>query len=264
MLFVPRLRTLLIGSVLVGGPYVALETEPGTQFVDGITRQFQITDVNANGTQLSGSHDYANHSHYEIEELRKQNVGRFRYEEEIARKLGAIPVEAEKAPTLVGATVSDLREVMRFDINPEWVFSRFSRVSTVLAELRMEGFRVPIVTGTKATDLAGTLSYYFDPNGKVQRIMLHGFTGDPSRLGETLSQHFQLQREPSLEAGVFVRRWNDRPVHFMRVTHAPVVYSNAVHQKYTVFVELNDPNLAFGISDEAKRVVDSDHYSGRW
>ena len=123
---------------------------------------------------------------------------------------------------------------------------------------------MPEVTGTQADDVAGTLTYYFDQSRKLQRVMVHGFTGDPSKLVEIMTKHYGLRHEPTLEAGVFTRRWNGRPVHFLRLSRAPVVYSDAVHQKYTVFLELNQPDLAFGISPEAQRIVNSDQRSGRW
>ena len=132
---------------------------------------------------------------------------------------------------------------MRFDITPDWLTQRFSRVSTVLADTRLEGIRVPIVTGTRADDLAGTLTYYFDRTQRLQRITLHGFTGDPNRLVGTMTQYYGMVREPSLDGGVFTKRWNGEPVHLLRMTRAPIVYVDAIHQKYTVFMELNQPNL---------------------
>ena len=54
------------------------------------------------------------------------------------------------------------------------------------------------------------------------------------------------------------------PVHFLRLTHAPIVYADAVHQKYTVFLELNQPNLPYGISPEAQKIVAADRSTGRW
>ena len=182
----------------------------------------------------------------------------------MASRLGGTPEDAQQVPTLVGGKVDDLRDVLRFDITPQWVLNRFSRVSTVLADLRLEGLRVPLVTGTKADDLAGTLTYYFDPSRKLQRVTIHGFTGDPGRLVDTMTKYYGLQNEPNLEAGVYTKRWNAQPVHFLRLTHAPVIYSDAVHQKYTVFLELNQPDLFFGISQEAGRIVNSDRASGRW
>jgi len=166
--------------------------------------------------------------------------------------------------SLVGGPIHDLREVLRFDITPDWVTSRFSRVTTVLAATELEGLRVPVVTGIGPSDLAGTLTYYFDYSGKLQRVMLHGFTGDVSRVVETMTQHYGLQAEPTLDAGVYTRRWNAKPVHFLRITRAPVVYSDALHHKFTVFLELNQPNLPYGISDDAQQIIGADRGIGRW
>lgn len=266
------IRIVGLLAVAVAGPYVATQTTFGRSAISAVGGVFGTSsgltgDAFAPGistdpaTRQSG---YANHAHYEVERLLSVNPGRFRYDEELARKLGAIPQDPAAKPSLSGENIPDLREVIRFDINPDWVIARFSRVSTVLADLNLEGLRVPIVTGIKADDLAGTLTYYFDHSGKLQRVTIHGFTGDPTRFGETMVTHYGLQREPALEAGAFTKRWNGRPVHFMRLTHAPVVYSDAVHNKYTVFLELNQPNLAYGISDQAHRIVSSDHHTGRW
>jgi hypothetical protein len=123
---------------------------------------------------------------------------------------------------------------------------------------------VPVVTGIGPTDLAGSITYYFDYSGKLQRVMLHGFTGDVSRIVETMTQHYGLQAEASLDAGVYTRRWNGQPVHFLRLTRAPVVYSDALHHKFTVYLELNQPDLRYGISPEAALIIHSDRRTGRW
>lgn len=261
-------------AVATIGPYVATETEMGRQSVSSVSSLFG----DATGTSVGGSGlapgiptseavrqtGYANHSHYEVEKLREVGRDRYRYDSDLARKLGALPADPAAEPTLSGQQITDLREVLRFDISPEWVIASFSRVSTVLANLNLKGLRVPVVTGIRADDVAGTLTFYFDQSDRLQRLTFHGFTGDPSRFAQIMIAHFGMQREPALEAGAFTKRWNGRPVHFMRLTHAPVVYSDAVHHKYTVFLELNQPNLAYGISDEARRIVEADHHTGRW
>ena len=271
-----RFRLLTLLAAAAGGPYVASETDWGRSMSAHVTNV--LRDANelrtvstrsddgffGSSSQAGNGSQYANHAHYEVEALRKSRPDQFRYDEELARKLGGLPQQPGSEPALVGARVSDLREVLRFDISPDWVINRFARVSTVLADLNLKGLRVPIVTGTRADDLAGTLTYYFDHRGALQRVTIHGFTGHPAKLVGTMTQFYGLQSEPALEAGVYTRRWNGLPVHFLRMTHAPVVYSDAVHQKYTVFLELNQPNLAYGISEEAKRVVSSDRGSGRW
>lgn len=166
--------------------------------------------------------------------------------------------------SLVGGPIGDLREVLRFDISPDWVTAQFARVTTVLAETELEGLRVPVVTGIGPSDLAGSITYYFDYSGKLQRVMLHGFTGDASRVVETMTQHYGLRAEPTLDAGVYMRRWNAQPVHFLRLTRAPIVYSDALHHKFTVYLELNQPDLRYGISEEAQRIIQADRGTGRW
>jgi len=250
-------------AMMAGGMYFALETDPGRDAVSSIMSSIQgdATTLVSTGGEEAG---YANHAHHEVEKLRQAQGERYRYGQQMAEKLGAIPADPTAAPKLVGAHVSDLREVLRFDITPRWVIDRFARVTTVLADVHLEGLRVPIVTGTRPDDIAGTLTYYFDAADKLQRITIHGFTGDANRVVTTMTQFYGLGREPSLEAGVYTKRWNGEPVHFLRITHAPVVYSDAVHQKYTVFLELNEPNIPYGISLEARRIVTSDRGSGRW
>lgn len=259
----PRVKALAVLAAAAGGPYVASETDWAQRAMNQASGLVSADGTGASDALLS-SGSYASHAHFEVETLRRSDGERYRYEQELAAKLGAVPSDPAAIPTLVGTQIHDLRDVVRFDISPQWVMQRFARVSTVLADLQLEGLRVPIVTGTQADSLAGTLTYYFDASGAVQRVMVHGFTGDPSTLAKTMTEHYGLVPEPSLEAGVLTRRWNGQPVHFLRLSHAPVVYADAVHQKYTVFIELNQPNLAFGISDEARRIVASDRHTGRW
>lgn len=256
-----KTKIVALLAAAAGGPYVASETEWGQTASSSVSQMIGGTGVSSPSDRVG---TYASHSHYEVETLRGSNTDRYRYETRLARKLGGVPDDPAAEPKLVGGRVPDLREVLRFDINDRWLIDRFSRVSTVLADLRLEGLRVPIVTGTKATDLAGTLTYYFDHGGTLQRIQLHGFTGDPNMVVPLMTQYYGLQSEPAIEAGVYTKRWNGVPIQFLRLTHAPVVYSDAVHQKYTVFIELNQPNLAYGISEEAQRVIYADRSTGRW
>lgn len=255
-------------AVAALGPYAATETEIGRQAVTQVTTVF--VDENNSGTgldtgvTLEGNGGYGIHALHEIEQLNQIGSRRFRYDPALASKLGALPQDSSEHPTLSGRQIKDLREVLRFDINPDWVINRFSRVSTVLADLNLKGLRVPIVTGIRADDVAGTLTFYFDNMDRLQRLTFHGFTGDKRRFSQIMVSHYGMKREPTLEAGVYTKRWNGLPVNFMRLAHAPVVYSDAVHQKYTVFLELNQPSLPYGISREARKIVDSDHQSGRW
>lgn len=261
--------TAAVIAAALGGPYVVSETDMGRSFLNGVSQSLETTGIDAEATVREyGEHvmtvDYANNAHHQVEKLRGTNPAVYRYDAATAAKLGAMPADAAAAPRLTGQTIDDLREILRFDVSPSWVFSKFSRVTTVLSDTRLEGLRAPIVTGIHATDIAGTITYFFDRSGSLQRVMLHGFTGDPSKTVAAMTQHYGLSRNPSLDAGVYTRAWNGMPVHFLRLSHAPVVYSDAVHQKYTVFLELNQPSLAHGISEEARRIITSDRGTERW
>lgn len=269
----PPLRykvTALIAAAAVG-PYAATETDLGRQTMTQVNSLFSDEGGGAGGFAPGISADpeeqtsgYGSHSLYQVEKLRQVKSERYRYDAELARKLGAMPADPAAEPTLSGMQIKDLRDVLRFDIGPDWVVNRFSRVSTVLADMSLKGLRVPVVTGIKADDVAGTLTFYFDGADRLQRLTFHGFTGDPNRFSQIMTSYYGLSREPALEAGAFTKRWNGRPVHFMRLAHAPVVYSDAIHQKYTVFLELNQPDLPYGISQEARKIVISDRHTGRW
>lgn len=254
-----HIRNAAILAAATGGPYLATQTDWGQDALKDVTQV-----VSGDGADAESENGYAGHALYEMETLRSANPSQYRYDPVMSAKLQGRTDDSVVAPSLVGGKVNDLRDVMRFDVTPDWVLQRFSRVTTVLADTRLEGMRVPIVTGTRPDDIAGTLSYYFDGNGRLQRVTLHGFTGDPERLVSVMKEYYEMDREPSLEAGVFTKRWNGEPVHFLRMTHAPVVYSDAVHQKYTVFLELNQPNLVYGISRQAELIIHADKQSGRW
>jgi len=278
--------TLAMIAAAIGVPYTATETEFGRNALRTLSSQ---TASLSSAVETSTE---AVHAHRDVERIWEDSVDRFRYASTplaVASRAGdsASGLQTMPAPVatagagggvpgnvstgnlstggaLVGGPIYDLREVLRFDISPDWVMSRFSRVTTILADTQLEGLRVPLVTGIGPADLAGSITYYFDASGKLQRVMLHAFTGDASRVVATMTQHYGLQAEPSLDAGVYTRRWNATPVHFLRLTRAPVVYSDALHHKLTVYLELNQPDLRYGISTEAQRIIAADRRTGRW
>lgn len=253
----PSLRTVALFTAAASVPYLATETNLGRSVVN-----MAISSVNGSDESAQDSAEAMGPQH-DMERLITAGSKQYRYDQPLAQDLGQNPVHGSGGG-IVGKPVTDLREVMRFDISPEWVMNRFSRVSTVLAELRLKALRVPIVTGTRVDDLAGSLTYYFDGQDRLQRVSIHALTGDPERLIGAMTQHYGLQQEPNLEAGVYTKRWNGLPVHFLRLSRSSVVHSDALHQKYTVFLELNQPDLPFGLSKEAKQIVDYDRQNGRW
>jgi hypothetical protein len=61
-----------------------------------------------------------------------------------------------------------------------------------------------LVTGTLDDDVAGALTYYFNPGQQVQRITLQGTTGDATKLVYLLTTRFGFGRRLTNDPGVFV------------------------------------------------------------
>lgn len=171
---------------------------------------------------------------------------------------------ADPRQPLVGGPIRDLREVLRFDITPGWVAQNFARVSTVLAEVKLDGLRVPIVTGTSESDLAATVTYYFDNQQQLRRINLQGLTGDPTGIAALMQQYYGLKPEATLGGHLYTTRWNRRVTSMLHVAPAPIMYSTAQHSRYAVFLELNQPDIPYGLSLEAEQILQTGHQTERW
>ncbi len=160
-----------------------------------------------------------------------------------AQQQAAMAGHGPKVAPLEGRTVQDLGEVLRFDGTPAWVMARWPRVSSGLAELDLQGYRVPLVTGTGAGDLAGSLTYYFDKSQKVAYITFRGTTGDPRKLVAHVTSRFsfveQKTEDPSL--GLYQVKWNGKPQSELRIRPVPVVRANQPHARYEVDLAMQRP-----------------------
>jgi hypothetical protein len=139
-----------------------------------------------------------------------------------------------------------LSEVLRFDVTKDWVYQRWDRKSTALADLDLFGVRVPLVSGTQVHDIAGSLTYFFGGDGRVKRISFRGRTGDTTQLAMLLHQRFGLQAVPSVIAGqqVLQVRQGDDVISELRTQTAPILWSNTPHESFSVEFELQEPATA--------------------
>ncbi len=94
--------------------------------------------------------------------------------------------------------------------------------------------------------------------------MLHGFTGRCDKRREYDDAVLRLATRAITRCRRIHPSMERSPVHFLRITRAPIVYSDATHHKFIVFLELNQPDLGYGISEEAQRIMSADHSTGRW
>jgi hypothetical protein len=145
-------------------------------------------------------------------------------------RAGFVPVAADNAMPM-----PSLAEALRFDVSVRWVMQRWPRVSTGLPYLQLQGYRVPLVTGTRISDLAGSLTYYFGAQQQVQRITFRGTTGDPNALAAFLTGRYGFARRLTNDPGVVLYEAvnsSNQPVGSLRIRSAPVVKAS---QPYTRF-----------------------------
>ena len=149
------------------------------------------------------------------------------------------PVYSTTTP-LEGIRSMSLHDIFRFDVSKEWVYQRWARKSTALAELGLYGIRVPLVSGTELHDLAGSLTYYFDSEGRAQRITFHGNTGDTTGLVMLLARRYHLARQATPIAGeqLFQIRRGTQVFSELRTRPAPVLWANSPHDSFAVELEL--------------------------
>ena len=141
-----------------------------------------------------------------------------------------------------GVRFHGVAEVLRFDLTREWVYHNWARKSTGLTDPELFGVRVPLVTGTGLTDLAGSLTYSFNKQGELQHISFKGRTADTTPLVQFLTQTYQFQRvaAPAGEQLYQVKR-GSRVMSELRTRPDSVLWSSTPQQSIVVELELERP-----------------------
>jgi hypothetical protein len=153
------------------------------------------------------------------------------------------------APAAAVPPAAAIEEIFRFDLTPQWVTSRWPRVSTVAGEPKQLGMRVPLVSGTLPQDIAGSLTYYFDEHHQLQRITFTGLTGDPRRLLAATVTPNGLKSQPTTHAAYYTAGDPTRPTSQVTVKHPPTVRADA-RSHAEVAVDLRRGDVIIG-SDKA-------------
>ena len=153
-------------------------------------------------------------------------------------------VAKPNTPPLEGVAVRDFGEIFRFDVTTGWVMSRWSRVSTGMAQLQLQGYRIPLVTGTARNDLAGALTYYFGPEQRVRKITFNGTTGDATRLVQLVTSRYGLRRRPANDSGLFIYEAPDAEgdvQSLLRIRPTGIVKADQPYQRFHVDLVLVPP-----------------------
>ena len=165
---------------------------------------------------------------------------------------------AETVTSKLTPTVN-LEGVLRFDVDPRWVMQHWPHVSTTRIDGPLDGLRVPLITGTTPQDVVGSLTYYFNEQQQVQRISMDGFMGDDRRMVAVVTKVFQLKPEPRAGVGVYVSKWNGKPISALWVRRMPVVHTGNGAQQYEFALEINRPNSSPALSPRLQQRIQNAH-----
>jgi len=157
--------------------------------------------------------------------------------------LPQLPSSVTKVPPLEGYGPYNLAEVINFGVTPEWVTSRWPRVTVGLAELNMQGYRVTLVTGTAQDDLAGSLTYYFDEGRELKLIHFLGTTGDPRKLIALVMSQYKFRPQQTGDPGLqlYQYRWLGKPLSELQVRMTSVILASQPFNRYQVELALRRP-----------------------
>jgi hypothetical protein len=151
-------------------------------------------------------------------------------------RLAAAP--QEEVVAVPGPQVSNFGDVFRFDMTPQAITQRWSRVSTGLGDVRMQGYRVPLVTGNTDSDLAGSLTYYFDGRPKLRRITFLGTTANPQRFVEFLAKQYGFRQFQNGNARVTTYRARYGSTGMLKIMPAEVLDKHLASTNYRVELSL--------------------------
>jgi hypothetical protein len=116
----------------------------------------------------------------------------------------------EQPSGIAETTVADFGKIFRFDLTPQTIQQRWTRVSTSVSEEKFQAYRVPLVTGTADNDLAGSLTYYFDRQSNLRRITFLGTTGNPKRIVGYMAKYYGFKQSSGKSGKTVVYRTRSR------------------------------------------------------
>jgi hypothetical protein len=145
-------------------------------------------------------------------------------------------------PPITGPQFTSVGQVLRFDISKEWVYQNWDRKLTGPTDVGLFSVRVPLVMGPQLTALAGSLTYYFNPQGQVEHISFLGHTGDTTPLVQLLTTTYHLERIPSATGEqVYEVRYKGQVQSELRTHPESILRSSSPNQSIAVALELARP-----------------------
>lgn len=157
---------------------------------------------------------------------------------------------------LAGPVGMPLEQAMHWGIDKNWVYRNWARKSTGLSDPKLFGVRVPLVTGSGMTDVAGSLTYYFDRSGVLQRMRLRGRTADTSRLVHLAATRFGMQPRQPLSPGDQLLQYVEGKTlrGELRTRPSSVLWATSPHDSFEVSLEVTRPGSDYVVTMDAPRL----------
>ncbi len=140
--------------------------------------------------------------------------------------------------------IVEMNDAFSFDVTPSWVMTRWPRVTAGLIDDKYQGLRVPLITGMREDDLAGSITYYFTQSQKCAKITFSGGTGDPRRSTNGFIEKFGFKPFPGDQPGTqrYQIRWNGKAQSELTVRPAAVVRTSTPYSRYDVQLMVTNPS----------------------
>ena len=153
-------------------------------------------------------------------------------------------------------------DYLRFDIDRDWINTRWSQVSTIPGEDNLTGLRVPLVSGPRPQDVHGSLTYYFDARQQLQRITLRGWTGDGSPLIDFVTRGLGMQEQASNAAALYTAGSSRKLKGALRMDVPPTRRDDAPTEQFMVLMELTNPANSLSVSRQVQDILTAMEKSG--
>ncbi|MBL9092788.1 MAG: hypothetical protein JNL96_16330 [Planctomycetaceae bacterium] len=151
--------------------------------------------------------------------------------------------QAPAKPTGSRETFVTLEQALDWRVTPAWILGNWPRVTTHLSELDTQGYRVTLVTGTAQSDVAGALTYYFDPKQELKKITFNGTTGDAKALVQFLLARHRFERRMTADPSVYVYQveQDGQALSELKIRTAPVVSAGNAYSRFELTLTMNRP-----------------------
>ena len=159
------------------------------------------------------------------------------------RSLSPLAIQLEEAMRRFhaeGGQISSFNKIFQCGAPRSWVQRTYDDASRTMDQQR-EGLRVTLVTGEKLEDLAGSLTYWFDRQGQVERITFQGVTGNPAKLVSFAHRSHKMVARRCERDAIFVRDGKNGPLHLLHISRLPFVNVQTQYGRYEITLELNQP-----------------------